>query len=282
MLISIVMPSYNQASFIGHAIDSVFAHSHGEIELIISDGGSTDGTLDVIRQKSQLYSGIRWTSEVDDGPADAVNKAFTKVRGEIVGWLNSDDLYTKGTIDRVLGAFRDQSDWILCYGHGEHIDANGALLGSYPTSPPSVGLDGFRKSCFICQPTVFFRTALLTLVGRLDPALKTAFDYDYWMRVFRVLSDRVGFIGSVQARSRLHEDCITQNQRADVAAEGVFLGRKYFGRAEMHWIATHLEELQASTPDSLVFVRRASAFLDRVSADLQSDQLEALRRSLPR
>ncbi len=91
-LVSIVMPSFNQAAFIPAAVESVLSQSYPELELIIADGGSTDGTIEWLKQKCLSDTRLRFFSETDSGPADALNKALKKTRGTIIGWLNSDDL----------------------------------------------------------------------------------------------------------------------------------------------------------------------------------------------
>jgi glycosyltransferase involved in cell wall biosynthesis len=109
-LVSVVMPSLNQAEFIVSAVQSVLSQSYGHLELIVADGGSTDGTLALLQQQQGLDSRLRWMSEPDTGPADALNKALRRARGTIVGWLNSDDLYAEGAIDRAVQALGNRLD----------------------------------------------------------------------------------------------------------------------------------------------------------------------------
>ena len=280
-LVSIVMPSFNQADFIELSVLSAINQDYSNIELIISDGGSTDATNQILEQLQIEHENIRWASEPDDGSSSAINKALSSVRGEIIGWLNSDDLYAKGAIKLVVDAFNANPDWIMCYGQGQHIDADGHVLGAYPTLPPSVSLRGFESGCFICQPTVFFKTSMLTLLGNLDETLKTAFDYDYWLRAFRSFPGRIGFIDSILAQSRLHEDCITVKMRETVALEGLGLGKKHLGRAPAHWATTYLEELRDQTRhDRADFLRRANTFLNKAQTHLSANDLNQLKRSI--
>lgn len=242
-LVSVIMPSFNQAGFIEQSVASVFAHDYPNIELIVADGASTDGTVDVLARLSQRYPGLDWISEKDRGPADALNKALKRARGQYIGWLNSDDLYTPGAIGRAMAAFEANPDWIMCYGHGEHVDEGGRPLGRYPTRTPEVGLRGFMNGCFICQPSVFFKQTMPLLLGPLDEGQKTSFDYEYWMRAFRAFPERIGFVDAVQAQSRLHDGCITMRMRRTVAVEGVRLSHAYFGEAALHWLTTYLEDV---------------------------------------
>lgn len=280
-LISIAMPSYNQGTFIESSVGSVLKQDYQHVELIVQDGGSADSTIYVLEQVSLNDTRLQLASKRDAGPADAINKAFSKVRGEIIGWLNSDDLYCADTIAKVVQAFDQNPDWIMCYGHGEHIDAFDKVLGRYPTQKPEVGLDGFSSGCFICQPTVFFKTPMLTLLGNLDASLKTAFDYDFWMRAFKAFPDRIGFIDDVLAQSRLHEDCITQRMRETVALEGLALGQRHLGRAQMHWAVTYLEELRRELPrGSEDFQARATEFLEQAGQYLAAAELNTLRAAV--
>ena len=248
-LVSVVMPSFNQAKFITQSIESIFNQPYDFVELIVSDGGSTDSTPEILEQLASHYPRLRWWSEPDNGPAHALNKAIAASQGTLIGWLNSDDLYSDKAISQAVETFSKQADTIMLYGHGQHIDAEGRPLGRYPTRPPDVGLNAFAKGCFICQPTVFFRRTLTTLLGPLSEDLKTTFDYEYWLRAFSRLPDRIGFIPELMASSRLHDECITMRQRRNVALEGVMLCSKYLERSEPHWLTTYFEEVHKLPPD---------------------------------
>jgi len=250
-LVSVVMPSYNQAAFLDEAIASVLEQDWTHVELIVADGGSTDGSLAILERWQRQDSRLRWHSEPDDGPAHALNKALGRVRGTLVGWLNSDDRYTPGAIGRAVNAMQDHSEWMLCYGEGEHVDAQGHGLGRYPTLPEPTDNEAgvpdksaFQDGCFICQPTVFFKAVMVRLLGPLDQSLKTAFDFDYWLRAFNAFPGRVGYFPEVQAQSRLHDGCITQQQRRLVALEGMTVLARHQEQALGHWVMTYLEEQQ--------------------------------------
>lgn len=277
------MPSLNQADFIEAAIDSVLTQDYPAIELIIADGGSSDATLDILKAKAGKFTNLRWTSESDTGPANAINRALRQVRGELVGWLNSDDLFTLGAIKRAVSAFSARPDWIMAYGQGEHIDETGKSIGQYPTKHPSVGLEGFRDGCFICQPTMFFKATLPVLIGYLDETQQTSFDFEYWMRCFSKFPERIGFIDRIQAKSRLHDQCITQNNRRLVAVEGVKLIHQYLGCGDIHWLVTYLEEVkpefdaQGGVGD---FACHANELLNELSPYLSTAQVEQARMAL--
>lgn len=241
-LVSVVMPSFNQVHFLERAIESVLSQDYGLLELVVSDGGSTDGSVNLLELFCEHDARLRWSSAQDSGPANAINKALKRTRGTIIGWLNSDDLYAPGAVARAVEAFQSHPDWIMCYGQGEHIDEADETLSRYPTLPPHIAKDALGETCCICQPTVFFKRSALTLVGDLDERFKTSFDYEYWLRIFSKMPERIGFIDKVQAMSRLHEKTITATQRLTVALEGIELGHKYFGQGRINWLYGYMSE----------------------------------------
>ncbi len=252
LTVSIVMPSLNQVKFINAALRSVLDQDFRAVELIIADGGSTDGTCAVLERCAAQDSRLRWFSKQDSGPAEALNLALSQVRGSIIGWLNADDLYTPGAIRRAVESFSANQSSLMVYGQGEHIDEQGRFLNTYPTLPPDTPLEQFSQGCFICQPTVFFRRTLHLLLGPLDQSLKTAFDFDYWLRAFKAFEGRIGFVDALQAQSRLHKDCITLRQRSTVILEGMEVLSKTFGHAPKEWMLTYLDELLDQAGDAPV------------------------------
>jgi hypothetical protein len=228
--LSVVMPSFNQAAFIGEAIESIDLANHPDVELVVADGGSHDGTLDRLADFGSRYPGqVRWTSAPDGGPAAAVNAAVAASRAPLIGWLNADDLYAEAALDRVQDRFRQRPDMVMVYGHGEHADAFGRTIQRYPTKPPPTTLDDFLTGCFVCQPTAFFRRDAFVALGGLDTTLKTAFDFDFWIRLHQRQAHRVGFIDAVLARSRLHPGTITSRERRTVAMEALQILHRHLG-----------------------------------------------------
>jgi glycosyltransferase involved in cell wall biosynthesis len=282
-LISIVMPSLNQSEFISDAVDSVLSQDYQNLELIVADGGSTDDTKLLLESKTREDGRIRWFSETDSGRAQALNRALGLVRGTIVGWLNSDDLYTPGAVSRAVQQLEADPSWLMVYGHGEHIDRFGKLLDRYPTLPPETPFASFRWGCFVCQPTVFFRRTLLVLLGRLDESLKCAFDFDYWLRAFSAFPGRICFVEAVQALSRLHDDCITIKQRRAIIIEGMQVLARHFGTAPKEWVLTFAEELLAGKiPHEAGTSRREimQSLLTEVSSLLSAADIASLGKTL--
>ncbi len=248
-LVSIVMPSLNHAKFIEHAVRSVLDQDYLPLELIVMDGSSVDETLKILGFLSAEYGPkLRVVSGQDSGPANAVNKALRCARGNVIGWLNSDDLYATGAVRTAVSYMQDNPELVMTYGEGEHIDAAGKWLERYPTKPPFVSIDAFQDGCFICQPTVFFRRTVLDEVGFLDENLKTAFDFEFWLRIFRQFPARIGYISHVQAMSRVHESTITSRARRTVALEGLQVLSKHIGQPSPRWLFTYIEELYVKFP----------------------------------
>ncbi|UJP04905.1 MAG: glycosyltransferase [Nitrosomonas sp.] len=278
------MPSLNQVTFIGEAIDSVLSQDYPNLELIVADGGSEDGTPALLAHKAAQDSRLIWSSARDSGPAHALNRALTQVHGTLIGWLNSDDVYAPEAISRAVKAFNTHPQWLMVYGYGEHIDAHGKILNRYPVQPPETPVSKFAEGCFICQPTVFFRRTLVLLLGKLDESLRTAFDFDYWLRAFLAFQARIGFIGAVQAYSRLHEDCITLRMRRTVALEGMRVLSRHLGNAPAHWAQTHvnelLDQLQGNDASPAEIRRQLADFIEEACQFLPSGEQTALRDGL--
>ncbi len=242
--VSVVMPSLNQGRFLGAAVRSVLDQAVAGLELVVVDGGSVDGSLSQLAALAAQYSGrLRWASAPDDGPAQAVNRAVAMAGGQVIGWLNSDDLYEPGAIQRALDHLAKFPANVMVYGQASHVDAAGAAIGPYPTQGPETAFAEFANGCFICQPSVFVRRAAWAAVGGLDEGLRTAFDFDLWLKLFKAYPGRIGCLPALQARSRLHEASITLRLRQSVALEGMAVVHRHLGAAPPHWLLTHFAEL---------------------------------------
>jgi glycosyltransferase involved in cell wall biosynthesis len=180
MLISIIIPSFNQAQFLETTIRSVVEQGYPHKEIIVMDGGSTDGSVELIRKyESQLAI---WRSEPDGGQASAIKKGFESANGEIIGWVNSDDLLAPGALQRVAqAAANGGGPGRVFHGGWEVIDAQNNVQEVYfgfRTIPWIVRAIGPA----ICQPGTFFGRDAYFRVGGLDGSLKYALDFDLWMK----------------------------------------------------------------------------------------------------
>ena len=212
-LVSIITPSYNQGCFIEETINSVLSQSYKKIEYIIIDGGSTDETLEILKR---FGDSIKWVSEPDDGQAHAVNKGFEMARGEIIGWLNSDDVYVETSVSKIVTFFMENNEVGVVYGQGHYISKSGKIVGAYETE--NFDLDRLSQSCIICQPAAFFRKQVVDENGGLDTSLDLCMDYEFWIRLAK---SRVRFahISDFLAMSRMYEDNKTMSRRVEVHAE---------------------------------------------------------------
>jgi hypothetical protein len=247
--VTVVMPTRNQAAFIERAIASVWAQGVDGLELCVQDGDSSDGTQALLAALAARHPALRWVSEPDGGPAEAVNRAVARARGAIIGWLNSDDLYTPGAVARALAHLARHPQHVMVYGQGEHIDVQGKVTGRYPTRAPATPLAAWADACHICQPTAFFRREAFVALGGLDTTLHTAFDYEFWLRLLKAHgAGAVGMLPEVQAQSRLHPGAITSRLREQVALESMALLHRHLGQAPSHWLVTHVGEALAACP----------------------------------
>ena len=178
-LVSIVTPSFNQRPFLETAIQSVLSQDYPRIEYLVIDGGSTDGSVEVIRR----YEGrlAYWVSERDRGQADAINKGLRRARGEVVAWLNSDDVYLAGAVAEAVRALQERPDIGMVFGDGLMVDADLSLLDRHYYRPLSV-LD---LLCFevLLQPTVFIRRGVLEEIGLLSDQYNLILDHELWVRI---------------------------------------------------------------------------------------------------
>jgi GT2 family glycosyltransferase len=187
--LSIVTPSYNQGQFIEETIRSVLLQGYRELEYTIIDGGSTDDSLSVIRKYEPWLA--YWTSEPDDGQSDAINKGFGRATGEIVAWLNSDDLYRPGALSATARFYGKYPRTDLTYGAYVLVDQNGRQTRRLQA--PRFDMARLTLWNYIPQPTVFMRRQVLDRIGYLDRSLHYVMDYDYWLRaaIFGLRIERI-------------------------------------------------------------------------------------------
>ena len=173
--VSIVTPSFNQAAFLEETIQSVLSQDYPELDYIVIDGGSTDGSVEIIEQYADRLA--YWTSEKDSGQADAINKGLARTTGEIVAWLNSDDTYLPGAIHAAVEALQANPECGLVYGDVLAVDGQGQ-----PTNLiryEDWGLDGLLQFKIIGQPAVFMRREALAKAGELDTSFHFLLDHHY-------------------------------------------------------------------------------------------------------
>lgn len=176
---SIVTPSFNQAHYIVSTIDSVLSQNYPNLEYSIIDGGSHDGTLDILKRYDDK---LNWISEPDNGQAHAINRGFKKSTGAIVAWLNSDDIYLPHTLSYVADFFEQHPEIDVVYGDYQLIDLQGRVLLRKKEIPFDYNILLYGLD-YISQPTTFFRRKIFEQAGYLDENLHYGLDWEYWLRI---------------------------------------------------------------------------------------------------
>lgn len=227
-LVSIVTPCLNSARFIRATIESVAAQDYPRIEHIAVDGGSTDGTLDILAR----YPDLTVLTGPDRGAAEAINRGFRRARGEFFTYLNSDDMLLPGAISAAVSALEDAPDAAGVYGDASWIDEQGATIGPYPVRDFDPKL--LESECFICQPASLVRSAAFENAGMLNPAFDLTFDYEFWMRLARL--GALKRIHVPMALSRMHRANKSLGQRPAVFAETFQVLRLHYAYVPFRWI----------------------------------------------
>lgn len=179
-LVSIITPSFNQSGFLKSTIESVLAQDYPRLEYIVVDGGSTDGSVEVI--KAYAHRLAWWVSERDQGQTDAINKGFARAKGEILAWINSDDTYNPGAVGCAVKCLMENPQAALVYSDCDYIDEQGRVIGRFPAAQTDYARLR-RGYVHIPQQTMFFRSRYWREVGPLDPTFYFAMDYDLWTRL---------------------------------------------------------------------------------------------------
>ena len=199
-LVSIVTPSFNQARYLETTIKSVLEQDYPHIEYIIVDGGSTDGSVDVIKKFEGRLAW--WVSEQDQGQTDAINKGFNRAQGEILAWINSDDTYNPNTVEQAVKYLMDNPEVGLVYADCNFIDESGRVIGKFNAA--QTDLRYLRQGyVHIPQQTMFFRAKYWKELGPLDPSFYFAMDYDLWIRIAKH-SPLKYIAGKTWANFRIH------------------------------------------------------------------------------
>ena len=253
-LVSIVTPSFQQARFLADNLRSVAEQDYPAIEHVVRDGGSSDGSVELLRS-----SDVRWTSQHDRGQTDALNRGIEEARGAIIGWLNSDDFLYPGAVRAAVDAMA-ASGADAVYGACRLVDERRSDIGVYRTEPFSYERLLLRN--IIAQPALFFRKTMYQRCGPLDESLSFAMDYEYWLRCARQATFL--YVPRIFAAYRIHSEGKTMRSAVRHAAEANAVRLRY-GRDVLPIWRLSLANVRTSVGGMLKSSRSGVALLRRLS-----------------
>ena len=246
--ISVVTPSFNQGQYIEETIRSVLLQGYPNIEYFVIDGGSTDSSIDIICKYEPWLS--HWVTEPDQGQAHAINKGLMRMTGDVVAWVNSDDLYLQGAFACVAYAYKEKPNALL---QGKGFITDSLLRRESVVSPDGFTLENiityWKRSATIFVPGLFFPTSLVREVGFLDQELDYTFDIDILCRLLRKAS--VYYIDSPLAMFRWHETSKTVAEPQQFQLEWAKVALRYW-----HYVSPNINEAYKHITKSLI--KRAS------------------------
>jgi glycosyltransferase involved in cell wall biosynthesis len=216
MRITVITPSFNQAAFIEQTIDSVLSQGYSNLQYIIIDGGSTDGSVEIIKKYEKHLS--FWISEPDQGQSHAINKGLKLATGEIINWLNSDDYYEPNTLNIISPFFKDPQINVVCarsrkFGDGHEFFSNGTDV-YFNSLAKTIGY------ARIDQPETFFRKSTWDQLGYLNESLHYLMDREFWIRYLLWFGLKgIQQVDCVTVNFRLHPSSKSVSQAADFQKE---------------------------------------------------------------
>ena len=253
--VSIVTPSLNQRDFIAAAIRSVRAQDYPALEHVVVDGGSTDGTVDVLKSFDHLV----WVSERDAGQSDAVNKGFAMARGDVFGWLNADDLYLPGAVAGAVAALHGTDAGLVYAGYVKR-DLETGWEREIRTRPFDMERQVNQENV-VPQPAAFFTREAFQAAGGLDTRLHYAMDYDLWLRIAERCP--VVWVDEMWAVFQLHPDSKTMKENDRFWREERAVARRHGGRFLSSMYVEHVRTRSPHVADALGRLSRGSEMLRR-------------------
>lgn len=240
--VSIITPSYNQGNYIENTIKSILSQKGDfELEYIIIDGKSTDNTLEIIKQHAAQDTRLQWISEADNGQSDAINKGLNMATGDIIAWLNSDDLYEEGALQKIADYFKANPDINWLFGKCKIINENGNEIRKYITAYKNYFLKkySYKKLLaenFVSQPTVFWRKSFQDKIGLLNLDENYCMDYEYWLRMGKTSKPSYldTYLSSFRYYSESKSGAVNKKQFQDELRLAKKFGKKYPLAIKLH------------------------------------------------
>jgi glycosyltransferase involved in cell wall biosynthesis len=246
-LVSIVTPSYNQASYLEQTLRSVLEQDYPRIEYIVADGASSDGSVEIVEKYADKLAW--WVSEKDNGQAEAINKGLVRATGEIIAWLNSDDYYLPGAISAAVKVFEENPSVVMVYGNMLAVDEHGHTFNELKYK--QLSLEDLLCFQIIGQPAVFFRRDAYEKTGGLDTNFHFLLDHQFWIRIAR--HGKILHVDQTWAAARYHAEAKNRAKASEFGREAFRI---------LDWAKT-----QAGLAESISGVeRRARASANRVDA----------------
>lgn len=262
---SIITITYNSSRFLAETIESVLSQDLSDLEYLIVDGGSTDGTLDIVRKYAERDARIRWVSEPDAGIADAMNKGVRLATADIVAHLHSDDTYLPGALRQVADAFARHADARWLTGCLRHVNEQGEQL--YDTQfKDDYSQRSLLRRNLIGHPATFIRREVFAEVGGFDASLRYAMDYDLWLRI--ALRYPVLPLPSLLATFRVHAESLSSRELLQAFAEEYLIRRRF--RAA-HGLAGGFFDMVRYHKERLVIRLGLNNLRKRLAQKLRSD-----------
>lgn len=227
--ISVIIPSYNSAPFLRQTLTSALDQVPRPHEVLVQDGGSTDATLDILRAFGER---VAWVSEPDNGQSDALSKALARATGEIVLWLNADDLILPGSLAAASNAFAADQSLQFAYGDFDMIDGVGTLMRRYQSSEYSWDRV-YARGCYIFSGSMFIRKQALLEIGGYDASLFACMDLDLLLRLDA--AGRSRHLGTTIGQFRMHGASKSANIGLVFLREGLRVRRRYTRRSPRLW-----------------------------------------------
>jgi len=247
-LISVVTPSFNQREFIGEALASVQRQNHKNCEHLVIDGMSTDGTVDLLRSLAGDKN-IVWISEQDSGQSEALNKGFRRAKGEIIGWLNSDDRYRAGCFEHVVQAFEDNPEVDIIYGDYLTMDESGKVLKIRREIEFSAFILLYHRVLYIPTTATFFRRRIFDENNWLKENLQYAMDLEFFIRL-SARGYRFKHLPEILAGFRIHPEsksCSFPDRQRREHQQIIFAAAPIFGRLKSPLVKTTILSVLRST-----------------------------------